>query len=398
LARANSKIIWNPYTKGYYDNPYLHLKECRESNPIHVGSHGSWMFFKHKDVSEIIRSNDYEVTSLSEYLAEKEPYIFKNTNTCPYLSKSTAKWPMYLNGTENKNVRAIIGKALKDFNLEGTLVPALERLHTKFDNKQQIDIVEYCGEFIFSLLKEFIEFKGNEDVDAIKKYSNLLAISQDINVPKQVYQKINEAFLWGKDIFKDSGFKKTIISLSKELGMEYTEDELYSIVSIFFMAAFETSKDNLTVALYEILKSEELIDYVLQCDTKSLNIFIEELLRFSAPLQYTIRVNKKPIAHNGILIPENSKLYLCLASANRDSEVFENPNQIIVNRNPNDHLSFGGGVHFCLGAQIARQELRYCLKPMIHFLKDYIIPKNETPTWSKQIFMRTMKSMTIYFK
>lgn len=398
MDRANSKLIWNPYTKGYYDNPYKHLEECRKNNPIHIGSHGSWMFFKHKDVSQIIRSNEFDVSNLSEYLADKEPYIFKNTNACPYLSRSTSKWPMYLNGDENKNVRSIIGKSLKSYNLKDALINSIEILHVKFSKNTKIDLVDYCAEFIFLLIKEFFDIQEYKSIENIREYSNLLAKSQDINIPKQVYRKVNDALIWGVNIFKNSTFKESIILLSKELGLNYNDDELYSVLSISFMAAFETSKDNLTIALYEILKSPKLIDYVTSCDPKALNIFIEELLRYSTPLQYTVRINKKQLEYNGVIIPEKSKLYLCLASANRDIEVFEQPNEIIVDRNPNDHLSFGGGVHFCLGAQIARQELRYCLKPMINFLKNFTIPVNETPVWSKQIFMRTMKSMPIYLK
>ena len=398
MDRTISKLIWSPYTEGYYKNPYEHLNDCREKNPIHVGSHGSWMFFKHNDVSEILRSNDFEVSNLSEYLANKEPYIFKNTNACPYLSIPTTKWPMYLNGSENKNIRSIIGKSFKYFDLKKAVSNAIKELNIKFKGRQEIDLVDYCGEFVFMVIKDFLDIKDYNSIDSIKKYSNLLAKSQDINVPKQTYHQINDAFIWGKKIFKESKYKETIISISEELGLKYDDDELYSILSIAFMAAFETSKDNLSIALYEILKSPELIEYVLQCDSKSLNIFIEELLRFSAPLQYTVRINKEPMVLNGILIPKKSKLYLCIASANRDPQIFVNPNQIIPDRNPNDHLSFGGGMHFCLGAQIARQELRYCLKPMINFLKDYKIAKGETPIWSKQIFMRTMKSMAVHLR
>ena len=395
MDSATEKVIWNPYTKGYLENPYHHLKKCREQNPIQLGFHNEWMFFKYEDVSKILRSKDFSVSNLSGYLKDKEPYIFKNSNACPYLATGTKKWPMYLNDSEHKSVRGIIGRAFNELDVQAILNDAMESLQHQFDPRDKLDLVSYCSQFVFYLTKGFFGFKDNITLDEIKSYSNLLAVSQDILVPKQVYKKINTSLLWGNGIYENSAYKNHIDNLAKESNLNLTEDELNSIMSISLMAAFETSKDNLTVALYEILKKPELITFILNCDAKSLDILIEELFRFSAPLQFTLRVNKKELTYGDITIPKNSKLYLSIASANRDADIFKNPNSIVHDRALNNHLSFGAGVHFCLGAQIARRELKYCLKFMLNFLKGYEIDIEKKPIWSKQVFMRTLKSLPL---
>lgn len=393
-----SKIIWSPYTKGYFNNPYLHLKQCREENPIHKGVHNELVFFRYKDVSKILRSNDFSVSELSTYFQEKEPYIFKNTNTCPYLSKGTQKWPMYLNGNEHKNLRAIMGKSFKEFDLDVVIRESMDILNHRYKNSSNIDLVDYCAYFIFLVTEKLFGIKDYESFEKVKKYSNMLAKSQDIYIPKQTYQEINSWFLWGKGIFYDSEYKENIKFFADQQNIKYTEEDIYSIMSISVMAAFETSKDNLTMALFEILKDQNLINYVLNNDIKELNLLIEELFRFSSPLQYTVRVNKEPIEYDNVTIPAQSKLYLCLASANRDPEAFTNPDEIIPDRIPNEHLAFGGGNHFCLGAQISRQEMRYCLRPMVNFLKDYVIDDSQSTKWGRQIFMRTVDSLAIKLK
>ncbi len=398
MDRTASKIIWSPYTKGYFNNPYIHLKECREQNPIHKGIHKSWMFFTYSDVNSIIRSNEFEASELSKYLVEKEPYIFKNTDICPYLSKGTQQWPMYLNGNPHKNSRAIMGKSLHTADLTTIITDAVHHTNHKYQDSTAFDLVNYCGYFIFLVTQKLFGFKDSESYEDIKKYSNMLARSQDLFIPKQVYTEINSWFLWGKDIFPESIYKENITKLSEDLGLNYTDDDIYSILSISTMAAFETSKDNLTIALYEILKDPKLIPSIVDSNTKGLHLLIEELFRYSSPLQYTVRVNKKEFAHNEITIPANSKLYLCLASANRDPEKFENPDSIIPDRQHNEHLAFGGGNHFCLGAQIARQEMRLCLQPMVQFLKNYTIDESENIKWGKQIFMRTVEALPLIKK
>ncbi|MEW7291365.1 cytochrome P450 [Aquimarina sp. 2304DJ70-9] len=388
-----SKIIWNPYTKGYFDNPYPHLKECREKNPIHKGVHNEWSFFKHQDVNTIIRSNNFDVSELNTYFKTKEPYIFKNTDACPYLSKGTQKWAMYLNNDQHRNLKVVMGKSFKEFDLDAVIAESMDILNDKYKNVKNIDLVNYCAYFIFLVTEKLFGIKNFESFEKVKKYSNMLARSQDLFIPKQIYQEINSWFLWGKGIFHDSEYKENIKKFANQLNIKYTDEDIYSIMSVSVMAAFETSKDNLTMALFEILSNSKLIDYVLNTDSKELNLLIEELFRFSSPLQYTVRVNKEPLEYGEITISSNSKLYLCLASANRDPNVFENPDQIIPDRNPNEHLAFGGGNHFCLGAQIARQEMRYCLKPMVNFLKDYEIDDRQQIKWARQIFMRTVDTL-----
>ncbi len=398
MDRTASAVIWNPYTKGYFENPYEHLKECREQNPIHIGAHGAWMLFKHKDISEILKSNDFLTTDLSGYLKEKEPYIFKNSTTCPYLSKGTKEWPIYLNGEEHKLIRGLMGKSFKEFDLKRYVEEALVKLHDEFRGSKDLDLIEYSSFFILTIIEKLFGISNYGNIEAVKSYSNMLARCQDVYVPKQIYSKANDWFLWGKDKFEDSKYKENIEKYSEEMGVEYDEDAVYSILSLSVMAAFETSRDNISTAFYEILRNPELIEFILQADTKELNVLIEELFRYTAPQQYTIRTTTKELHIGEHKIPANSKLYLCLASANRDSDIFENPDKIIINRKPNEHLSFGTGKHICLGAQIARQEMRTCLKPMLEFLKDFTIEKNTKPIWSKQIFMRTMKSLKLTSK
>ncbi len=395
---VQSKLVWNPYSPGYFENPYNHLKDCREQNPIQEIFNNSWIILNYKDVNEILSSKDFSVSELSQFFKEKEPYIFKNSNTCPYLSKGTKMWPMYLNDQIHKDTRAIMGKSLNLKNLDTVLSKSVQSINKQYQSKQDFDLVNYCAEFIFMVVKQILGIKSSGEFEKIKTYSSMLAKSQDLYIPKQVYLEINDWLLWGKDIFSDSEFKTKLGLHSNEAELTYSEEDLYSITSLTLMAAFETSKDNLSMALYEIMQKPALIDYILSCNQDELNVLIEELFRFTSPLQYTIRINKNPFEIADKNIPANSKLYLCLASANRDDTIFTNPDELVFDRTPNNHMSFGKGVHFCLGASIARQELRYCLKPMTEFLKNYTLNTSQSVKWSRQIFMRTVESIPVESK
>jgi cytochrome P450 len=302
---------------------------------------------------------------------------------------------MYLNHDVHKNTRAVMGKSLNVKDLDKALTEFAGGLNKTYQGRKEFDLVTYCAQYIFLVLKRILGIDNPGDFEKIRQYSNWLARSQDVYVPKQAYLEINSWLLWGKEIFTASDFKNNVKHHADQSGIHYTEDEVYSIAALTLMAAFETSKDNLSVGLHAILQKPELMDYVLECNTEELNVLIEELFRFSSPLQYTVRVNREQLHYADTQIPAHSKLYLCLASANRDDTVFRNPNEIIVDRMPNEHLSFGKGLHFCLGAYIARQEMRCCLKPMVAFLKNYGLKDGAKVKWSKQIFMRTIESVPL---
>ncbi len=385
-------MTWNPYSPGYFENPYPHLAACREHIPIHKGVHGFWLFFRYADVSRILRSADFDVSVLSEYLGKKEPYVFKGSEACPYLANGTRKWPMYLNGEQHKQVRAAMGKALTKIELTSVFEQALEATHEEFEAKQNFDLVSYCARYIFQITKLLFGIKDTATLESVKTYSNMLARSQDLFVPKQVYQEINSWLLWGQNLFDDSQYRASLESSFTQASASFSADDVYSVMALSVMAAFETSKDNLSVALYEVLKSAELTQFILECSAADLDLFIEESFRYTSPLQYRVRVSRNELAIENTVIAAGERLYLCIASANRDPAVFTNPEAIDPTRRTNEHLAFGGGLHFCLGASIARQEMRYCLKPMVKFLNAYRISDENVVKWGKQIFMRTLDS------
>ena len=393
-----SKITWNPFNPGYFNDPYDHLKTCREENPIHKVFSNSWIFFRYHDINSILSSNRFEVSELSEFFKEKEPYIFKNTDACPFLSKGTSMWPMYLNDEVHKITRTVMGKSLNLKNLDTVLAEFVGHVNHDYRGRRELDLVLYCSHYIFLVVREILGLENADDFENIRQYSSRLAQSQDVYIPRQTYLEINSWLLWGREMIRQSGFEEKVAHHSSQLGRSYTDEESYSITAIALMAAFETSKDNLSAALHCIIQDIKLMDYILECSAEQLNLLIEEFFRFTSPLQYTVRVNKDPLEFAEIKIPAYSKLYLCLASANRDARAFESPDEILPDRTPNEHLSFGKGVHFCLGANIARQEMRLCLKPMVNFLKDYRIKGAAQVKWSKQIFMRTIESVELEAK
>lgn len=396
--------LWNPYTPGYFHNPYEHLADCRTTEPMQIGIHKEWLLFRYKDVKEILRSPAFGVSKLSEYFSQKEPMILEK-GTCPFLARGTRSWIMYLDGKEHHRIRSLADAAIRQFDFTPAIERAVAVCFEKNKDAATLDVVDIATQIPMHIVEELMGVTGMCSYEQIKRFSHLLAVSQDLFVTKTTYREVNSEFEWAfsffVDLYKNAGINAEphllnfLRTVNNGEGFRLSDDEMISLITVIFMAALETTKDTMSVILHEVLKDASLAAYIEQATETQVNVLAEELLRFASPLQYTVRVAHQDVEINGALFPKGSRLFLCLASANRDPEIFDEPDNIIPDRKYNPHLSFGSGIHSCLGARVARNEIRSWLKPVNKQLLNYKLAANEAPNWQRTIFMRGLKSLKI---
>jgi cytochrome P450 family 142 subfamily A polypeptide 1 len=135
----------------------------------------------------------------------------------------------------------------------------------------------------------------------------------------------------------------------------------------------------------------------LRTDPAGLPGAVEEMLRWVSPIKNMVRTTTRDVRLNGVDLPEGAQLLALYPSANRDDSVFAMPDEFDIARDPNPHLAFGFGTHFCLGNQLARLELRVMFERLLARLPDLRLVSAEPLAYRKANFVSGLEALPVEF-
>ena len=170
-------------------------------------------------------------------------------------------------------------------------------------------------------------------------------------------------------------------------------EELVGMAILLLMAGHETTANLLGNGLVSLLaqpeqwsryKTDEAIDRTT----------IEELMRYDGPIQMTERITLEDIQLGVARIPKGSMVILCVAAANRDPQTFDDADALDLARDPNPHLGFGGGAHFCLGAPLARLEARIALRSLAERIPNLTVDTDRLK-WRPSFTIRGLRELPL---
>jgi cytochrome P450 len=179
-------------------------------------------------------------------------------------------------------------------------------------------------------------------------------------------------------------------------GEKLSPEELFANSVLLLAAGHETTTNLIGNGLLALLKHPDQLEY-LRKNPDSMPSAIEEFLRYDSPVQWTSRLAGEDLELQGHQIRRNDLILIGLASANRDPEQFSEPDKLDVTRKENRHIAFGHGIHFCLGAALARMEGEIAFTALLRRFPRMRV-ESRGIQWRSSIFLRGMKSMPIVIR
>ena len=182
---------------------------------------------------------------------------------------------------------------------------------------------------------------------------------------------------------------------AEENGDMLSEDEIVVATNFLLFAGHETTANLIAVGLYYLLQNPEQMAQ-LRADPSKIPAAVEELLRYVSPVHTLARRTLQEVTIRGVTIPPNTRIYLLVGAANRDPAKFLDPEKLDINRPPARSLGFGYGIHFCVGAALARLESQVTFDTILKRLPDLKMTV-ETPEFRPNYSLRGLVSLPVEF-
>ncbi len=182
---------------------------------------------------------------------------------------------------------------------------------------------------------------------------------------------------------------------AEENGDMLSEDEIVIATNFLLFAGHETTANLIAVGMYSLMQNTEQMAQ-LRADPSKIPAAVEELLRYVSPVHMLARRALQEVTIRGVSIPKESTIYLLIGAANRDPEKFPDPEKLDINRPAVRSLGFGYGIHYCIGAALARMESQVAFETIIMRLPTLQMAV-ETPEFRPNYSLRGLTALPVVF-
>ncbi len=392
--------LWKPFDRAHIANPYSMYRKLREEDPVHFSQTGEWIITRYEDTRNILRSSDFLVGNRFEWLKKGIGYFKYKDLDFTNIEAAMKGFILFLNPPHHTRIRKFIHQVWNSRDVAATIQQNLDTLLPA--RSDSFDLVKDLGKPLPAMTIGKILGLPEEDYLYLKEQGTVMIKALDLYISFKDIMRVNEAagnfIAYFKKIIEqkkknpDNGIISQLIELNAQENI-LDGEELISTCILLFIAGEETSVSLMSTGLYHLISRPDEWE-VLRKNPEKIATAIEELLRYDAPVQIVGRIAGKDCAIGGKTIKQGNTLTICLGSANRDPEVFDHADEFIMQREPNKHLGFGGGAHYCLGDWLARIQTEMMIRSLLERYQT-IEMKDVAPHWNNNLAIRCLTQLPV---
>ncbi len=393
-----------PEDPAFVADPYPVYAELRRDRPVcYDAATDHWLITRHADVNALLRDRRFGRTYLHvashEAMGRPAPPAWHE----PFWRLINAGI-LDMEPTDHTRVRRLVSKAFTPGYVEGLrprVQAIVDGLLSQIDDTGVVDLLPTVAEPLpVTVIAEMLGVPQDErhllrpwSADICRMYelhpsveSQREAVRASVEFSDYLRALARErARRPGEDLISE-------LAAVVDDGERLTEDELVGTVVLLLNAGHEATVNATLLGWWTLFRHPEQLER-LRGDHALVPTAVEELLRFDTPLQLFERWVLEDVEVDGVRIPRGAELGLVFGSANRDPAVFAEPDALDLTREPNPHLTFGAGIHFCLGAPLGRLELQTSFRSMLERFPRMELA--EAPRWKPNYIIRGLEGLRV---
>jgi len=393
--------LFDPLSPEFIRDPYPAYQRLRTTDPMHLNSFGAFVASRHADVSLVLRDKRFGKDFVERNKRRYGPSIMEEP-----IFRAMSHWMLQQDPPDHTRLRGLVVKAFTARRIEDmrpriqevvdqTIDAIFERGHMDLieDFAFRLPVTIICD--MLGIPKEHREmfYAGSRDGGRILEPVPMTP--EDI---AQANARNSMARMYFEQLFElrrknPSEDLTTQLIHAEEDGSKLTNEEMIANIILLFGAGHETTVNLIGNGLLALHRNPDQLA-LLKIDPSLMPNAIEEFLRYDSSVQLTGRVALEDIEDlGGKKIPKGETVLCLLGSANRDPAVYSDPERLDIKRPNVRPLSFGGGIHHCLGAQLARIEAEIAISTLLRRIPDLRLDDADNPEWRPAFVLRGLKRL-----
>jgi len=391
---------FNPMDPEFIADPYPLYHRLRTEDPVHHSPLGFWVLTGYEDVVAALRDPRLAKEAIASFVAAR----FGAPVPAMGLSMLDRDPP------DHTRLRGLVSKAFTPRVVEGLrprIQDIVDGLLDRVATRGSMDVIE---EFAYPIPVAVIcEMLGVpiEDHERFKGWSldiarglDLIWLGPDSDVGRRSVASRHALAEYFRGLIaqRRAAPRSDLLSgliAAEEAGDKLNEMELLATCILLLIAGHETTVNLIGNGMLALLRHRDQLER-LQRDPGLITSAVEELLRFDGPVQRTARIPSEDVTFGRYTIAKGEMVMPFMGAANRDPAQFPDPDRLDIGRSDNRHIAFGWGIHFCLGAPLARIEGQIAINTLLRRLPKVALT-TEVPEYRPSLTLRGLKALPVSF-
>ena len=399
-SAAESDPLFNPLSPAVIRDPYPHYHRLRAEDPVHRSPLGFFVASRHADVALVLRNRRFG----KDFVGRMERRHGKAIMEEP-VYRSMRHWMLQQDPPDHTRLRGLVVSAFSASRVDDMRPRIQQIVDATLDRLAQKGRIDLIADFAFRLpvtvISEMLGIPAEHHELFFAGARTGGRLLDPVPLTRAEIDEANAGNLASAEYFR-SLFElrrrqpgddlTTRLVQAEQKGSRLSNEELIANVILLFGAGHETTVNLIGNGLLALYRNADQLQ-LLRSDPALIGNAIEEMLRYDSSVQLTGRVALEDAVLGSVKVTKGESVLCLLGAANRDPAVYCDPDRFDIRRPNIRPMSFGGGIHFCLGAQLARIEAEIAIAALLSRFPDLTLDDPQHPEWRPTFVLRGLKQL-----